>query len=227
MRAVAIDLFGTIIKPESDELAHKALAEELARIHGNQLNPDDLLKEYWRLVNEGLESAEATWSALNILAERLGFKIRVSRDEVEHMHIIYHSKHAILFEDALQALGEARKLFQRTALLTDGDGPVVHAIVDALGIRRYFDVIVTRSDVNARKPDPKLFIECLRRLGGNPSSTVMIGDRCADVEGAKDAGMLAVVVREVSGCRREPDGTAEGLLNAVRLAYKLVSETPK
>ncbi len=225
MRAVAIDLFGTIIKPESDDLAHEALAKAFAEMHGNAFEPEEMLEEYWRLVNEeGLESTEATWAALTKLARRLGFKLKVGRDDVERMHVAYHAKYAILFEDAIQALREARKLFDRTALLTDGDGPVVHAIVDALGIRKYFDVIVTRSDVRAKKPDPRLFIECVRRLGSNPSSTVMIGDRCADVEGAKDAGMLAVAVRELKGCRREPDGVADGLLNAVRLAYKLVSD---
>ncbi len=57
----------------------------------------------------------------------------------------------------------------------------------------YFDVIVTREDVNTIKPDPKIFIYALERLKVEPKKAMMIGDSLQqDVYGAKNVGMIAV-----------------------------------
>ncbi|ADT83733.1 TIGR02253 family HAD-type hydrolase [Thermococcus barophilus] len=57
----------------------------------------------------------------------------------------------------------------------------------------YFDVIVTREDVNTIKPDPKIFIYALEKLKVEPKEAIMIGDSLQqDVYGAKNVGMIAV-----------------------------------
>ncbi len=58
---------------------------------------------------------------------------------------------------------------------------------------RYFDVIITRDDVNAIKPEPKIFLHALERLGVEPGEAVMIGDSLQqDVYGAKNVGMTGI-----------------------------------
>ncbi|WP_461863484.1 HAD family hydrolase [Thermococcus sp.] len=58
---------------------------------------------------------------------------------------------------------------------------------------RYFDVIITRDDVNAIKPEPKIFLHALERLGVEPEEAVMIGDSLQqDVYGAKNVGMTGI-----------------------------------
>ena len=49
------------------------------------------------------------------------------------------------------------------------------------------------SEIGVRKPDPRIFQEALRRVGGQPAGTVFVGDRLYDdVGGAQTAGMRAI-----------------------------------
>lgn len=62
-----------------------------------------------------------------------------------------------------------------------------------VGLLDYFDVVVTRDDVNAIKPEPKIFLYALEKLGAEPSEAIMVGDSLSqDVYGAKNLGMTAV-----------------------------------
>ncbi|ASJ04264.1 MULTISPECIES: TIGR02253 family HAD-type hydrolase [Thermococcus] len=61
------------------------------------------------------------------------------------------------------------------------------------GLLDYFDVVVTRDDVNAIKPEPKIFLYALERLGVDTDEAMMVGDSLSqDVYGAKNVGMVAV-----------------------------------
>ncbi|ASA77177.1 TIGR02253 family HAD-type hydrolase [Thermococcus sp. 5-4] len=61
------------------------------------------------------------------------------------------------------------------------------------GLLDYFDVVVTRDDVNAIKPEPKIFLYALEDLGVEPGEAMMVGDSLSqDVYGAKNVGMTAV-----------------------------------
>lgn len=61
------------------------------------------------------------------------------------------------------------------------------------GLFNFFDVVVTREDVGAIKPEPKIFLYALERLGVEPHEAMMIGDSLSqDVYGAKNVGMTAV-----------------------------------
>ncbi|QDA31012.1 TIGR02253 family HAD-type hydrolase [Thermococcus indicus] len=61
------------------------------------------------------------------------------------------------------------------------------------GLMDYFDVVVTREDVKAIKPEPKIFLYTLEKLGVEPGEAVMVGDSLSqDVYGAKNVGMVAV-----------------------------------
>jgi len=61
------------------------------------------------------------------------------------------------------------------------------------GLLDYFDVVVTREDVKAIKPEPKIFLYALEKLRVEPGEAAMVGDSLSqDVYGAKNVGMTAV-----------------------------------
>ena len=61
------------------------------------------------------------------------------------------------------------------------------------GLDKYFDVVVTREDVKAVKPEPRIFLYALERLGVKPEEALYVGDSLGqDVYGAKHLGMTAV-----------------------------------
>jgi len=65
--------------------------------------------------------------------------------------------------------------------------------LELTGLDKYFDIIVTREDVKAIKPEPKIFLHALERLGVEPGEALYVGDSLSqDVYGAKHVGMTAV-----------------------------------
>jgi putative hydrolase of the HAD superfamily len=56
-----------------------------------------------------------------------------------------------------------------------------------------FDAVVDSSDVGVRKPDPKIFHLTCERLGVDPAKCSFVDDIPANVEGARNLGMTAIV----------------------------------
>ena len=72
--------------------------------------------------------------------------------------------------------------------------------LEEMGIRRYFDVIVSSAEEGVAKPDPRIFNIALTRAGCAPEQAVMIGDRIDnDIVPAKQIGMKTVWIRQGVG----------------------------
>lgn len=67
-------------------------------------------------------------------------------------------------------------------------------VLDNLGIRHYFNAIVSADDVAISKPDPETFLKCAQLLGVSPSECIVFEDAPKGVEAAANAGMQTVVL---------------------------------
>lgn len=84
---------------------------------------------------------------------------------------------------------------RRTALATGGGAATVLATGDALDLRRYFDVEVTREDVDRGKPAPDIVLRAAALLDVHPRDCLVYEDSDEGLEAAAAAGMDAVDVR--------------------------------
>ena len=67
-------------------------------------------------------------------------------------------------------------------------------VLDNLGIRHYFQAIVSADDVAVSKPDPEVFRRCAELLGVPPAGCLVFEDVPKGAEAARNAGMAAVVL---------------------------------
>ena len=67
-------------------------------------------------------------------------------------------------------------------------------VLDNLGIRKYFDALVSADDVRISKPDPETYLKCARQLGIDPKDCLVFEDAPKGVESAINAGMESVVI---------------------------------
>ncbi len=81
----------------------------------------------------------------------------------------------------------------RQAVASSGPPANIAAIVDELGIRPYFDALVSAAG-QAGKPDPYVFLEAARQLGVPPAQCVVVEDAVTGVEAARRAGMRCIAV---------------------------------
>lgn len=85
----------------------------------------------------------------------------------------------------------------RHAIASSAPPANIDALVDELGLRTYFDAIVSGFDLPG-KPDPAVFLKAARLIGVVPQRCVVVEDAVAGVGGARRAGMKCIAVTTTS-----------------------------
>jgi beta-phosphoglucomutase-like phosphatase (HAD superfamily) len=83
------------------------------------------------------------------------------------------------------------------AVASGGTGRIIGQVLDHLGIRKFFEAIVTSEDVVNQKPAPDIFLEAARRIGIQPQFCRAYEDTDLGLLAIRAAGMEAVDVREL------------------------------
>lgn len=81
----------------------------------------------------------------------------------------------------------------RQAIASSAPQENIDALVDALGIRGYFQALLSAGKIPG-KPDPAVFLLAAERLGATPPRCVVVEDAVAGVEAARRAGMRCLAV---------------------------------
>jgi phosphoglycolate phosphatase len=81
------------------------------------------------------------------------------------------------------------------AVLTNKPAHATQAILEGLGVARFFRWVVGGDGPWPRKPDPAALIELMNRAGSAPPQTVMIGDSAIDLATARAARARVCLVR--------------------------------
>lgn len=85
-----------------------------------------------------------------------------------------------------------------------------------------FDVIITKDDVLAAKPNPEPILETTKNLGCKPDSVLYVGDTEADIVAGNAAGTITVLFRsreESSKMRARPDYVVTSLEEVLLLPH--------
>lgn len=119
------------------------------------------------------------------------------------------SRYARLMPDAAQTIKLLRASGYKLAIVTSS-GSEAFVPLERAGLTDHFDVMITRSDVNRRKPHPEGLETALRRLQSIPEMTIMVGDTPMDIlagraAGAQTAGVLSSTANGALLEKHDPD----------------------
>jgi phosphoglycolate phosphatase len=95
---------------------------------------------------------------------------------------------------AMDAIAGARTLGYRTALWTNNAREVTQVALDRFALLPHFDLVVTRDEMRALKPDPDGWRVIAERFG-TISDAVVVGDSWVDGLAAQAAGIPFVAYR--------------------------------
>ena len=104
--------------------------------------------------------------------------------------------HAIAPLEAVVAVAAAYRGRLPLAVASGGYRETITRTLDQLGIRGWFDALVTAEDTARHKPEPDVFLEAARRLGVPAAACVVFEDTDIGLEAARRAGMVGVDVRK-------------------------------
>ena len=101
-----------------------------------------------------------------------------------------------LYPGATGALETVRAMGLRVGMISNATSHnLILDITTKLGIREYFDPLVTSAGFGRIKPHPAIFAHVLDAWGIAGGAAVMIGDTLrADIQGAHEAGMRSILV---------------------------------
>jgi HAD superfamily hydrolase (TIGR01509 family) len=101
-----------------------------------------------------------------------------------------------LYPGAVETLEALRALPLRVGMISNATSHnLILDITTKLGIKEYFDPLVTSAEFGRIKPHPTIFTRVLDAWGVAARSAVMVGDTLrADIEGAHGIGMRSILV---------------------------------
>ncbi|MFP8968462.1 phosphoglycolate phosphatase [Pokkaliibacter sp. CJK22405] len=105
-----------------------------------------------------------------------------------------NGQNACLYPGVSQALQQLQDQGLKLAVVTNKPERYVPALLEHLGIRQYFSVIIGGDTLPQRKPDPAQLLLAVERLQVPKAACVMVGDSRHDIEAARNAAMAAIGV---------------------------------
>ncbi|MYF64709.1 MAG: HAD-IA family hydrolase [Chloroflexi bacterium] len=169
-------------RPRRASLSSKENAQRPVQ-HRTQPERDAFLAEYERRL---LTDAGAAGVSLDVAA-RVWQRVRSAPDELT------------LLPDAEAALADLRSLGLTLGVISNM-GLELNGLLERLGIAGYLPVRSCTATAGVSKPHPRIFQLALAQARAQPAEAVHIGDSIpADVEGARSAGIEAVLVQREPG----------------------------
>jgi phosphoglycolate phosphatase len=189
IKLVIFDLDGTLIDSRLD-LMHSVNAA--LRHIGRAELPDDVIASY---VGDGapiLIQRALGGEAVDDAVVRQGL----------HFFLSYYREHKLDHTTVYGGVKEALTALQRTsngvprklAVLSNKPVNPSRAIVEALGLGRFFTQIYGGNSFATKKPDPEGARKLLEEIGVRPEEAAIVGDSHVDVETGHNAGLWTVGV---------------------------------
>jgi phosphoglycolate phosphatase len=181
-RLIAFDLDGTLIDSRRD-LADSA--NELIQERGGQPMSEDAIG---RMVGEGARVLVSRALAAAGLHDDAAAALPRFL-EIYDNRLLNHTRP---YEGMLDVLRFARQ-HARLAVLTNKPKRPSEQILEALGMREFFQEIVGGDGPLPRKPDAAGLHALMDLVGASPADTLMVGDSVIDYETAQGAGVRCCI----------------------------------
>lgn len=190
IKLVIFDLDGTLIDSRLD-LVHSVNAA-LRHIHRPEL-PDDVIASYVGdgapiLIQRAL-GGEAVDEAL--VRKGLEFFLAYYREHKLDHTTVYPGIREVLAGIRDSGNGIPRKL----AVLSNKPVNPSRAIVEALGLGRYFTQVYGGNSFPGKKPDPEGALKLVSEAGVRPEQAAIVGDSHVDIRTGRNAGLWTVAVK--------------------------------
>lgn len=216
VRAVCLDLDGTLLRDDHVDGVVRAVAAEMAGRYDG-IDADALADanervwwEYWPEVGDAwlrgdLEPDSVPTEVWRRALAEVGVTDASAAPEAHALHTATETTAFRLYEESAEVLQLLRERGIPTALITNGPSGLQRGKLRATGIEAAFDVVIVSGEHGVHKPDAEIFALALAGLGTSAAETLHVGDNLiADVAGARDAGLTAVWIdRSQAGL---PDG---------------------
>lgn len=201
VRVLLLDAGGVLVKP-SFARVQEALASSGVAVPAERLATAEprAKQELDRDPAAGSGTdAQRGWQYFNLVLAHAGVARSPATDAALDELRRAHARNN-LWEDVPDGVRTSLARFHarglRMAVVSNANG-TVRALLDRLELGAFFDAVLDSAVEGVEKPDPRLFLLALERLGALPGEAVHVGDfYSVDVVGARAAGIRPILLDE-------------------------------
>jgi len=188
MRTVVFDLDGTLADTSGDLVA-AANACFRAMGEGDLLDP----------VRDAGTALRGGRAMLKLGLERLGRPDDTAEIDRNYPLLLEAyagaiDVHTTLYPGAMAAVERLRRAGYGVAICTNKPEGLARLLMRRLGVLETFHALTGADTLAMRKPDPEHLRETVRRAGGDPARSLLVGDTVTDRDTARAAGVPSVLV---------------------------------
>jgi HAD superfamily phosphatase (TIGR01668 family) len=214
---VLFDLGSTLVYSKDPwlpiyEQADRAMVGVLHR-SGISIDPASFITEFGGFIQSYYQKQyenniePTSLAALRNLLIQKGFpgvQVVVLQKAMEAMYAVTQ-KNWYLEEDAIETLEVLKSRGYRLGIISNtSNDQNVQGIVNQLGLRPYFEYILTSAALGIRKPDMRIFQAALEHFQVPPAAAAMVGDLLqTDVRGANQMGIYSIWITRRSQVTEE------------------------
>ena len=103
-------------------------------------------------------------------------------------------RHSRPYPGAVAAVERLSTAGWRVGICTNKPAHLAELLLVRLGLRSAFAALVGADTLPVRKPDPAPYLETVRRLGGDPARSFLLGDTVTDRDTGRAAGVPVALV---------------------------------
>ena len=219
IKAIIFDLDNTLFDYfKMKKLATRAAAHAMvdAGLKANRAALTKKLFEHY--LDYGIDSNDAFQRYLIREYKKIDYRILAA---AVNAYLREKALHLNPYPGTIETLKELKKRGLKLAILSDGFRMKVWMRLNAAGLDRYFDVVVTREDTGKKKPAKEPFLKALSKLHVKPQECLMVGDwPDRDMVGSKVCGMTTCWAKY--GSQFEKTADVDYVLEEVKDILKVV-----
>ncbi len=201
---LAFDVYGTLINTHGVVSELQTMIGEQAVDFSNKWREKQLEYSFRRGLMQNYENfGVCTSNALDYACDF--FKVTLSSEQKQKLLASYKTLPA--FDDVKDSLADLEAKGCRLFAFSNGAADAVDNLLEAAGIKGYFQDIVSADDLKSFKPNPAVYSHFLRKSNSTGSQAWLISSNPFDVLGAISSGMRAAWVKRSEDALFDPWGT--------------------
>ena len=173
MKAIVLDMYGVIVKQTGDDFV------PYVQNTFPTLSEEEICTPWFKADIGEMTSLEV-WKTI-------GFQGDLEKIEEEYLETIELSDG---FIDFIENVKGKYKL----AIISNDSSRWSKYLREKFDINRYFDVISISGDLKIQKPDERIFLLTIEKLGVNAEDCIYIDDRTGNLNAAKKVGMNPILL---------------------------------
>ncbi|MBI5047177.1 HAD family phosphatase [Candidatus Micrarchaeota archaeon] len=183
-KGIIFDMDGVLFNSQSLHFS----AERMTIEHFNGKITDTGLKNYLGWTESAFWAAIREKYALNATVDEL---IQYKRPII--YNLLVNSLHP---DQELQiVLSNLKKKGLRLGVASSSERSLIILVLNSLGIKKFFEIVVSGEEVLRSKPAPDIFLKAAADLKVDPNSCIVVEDAPAGILAANSAGMYSIALQ--------------------------------